>query len=119
MEGILPAGEPYHRKWMAKANHYYSLYRNVQDLRNAYNSTNTERGRDRVWSAGEGEFGPEMFVPMAFSTVETVMPAMLSVSPEMTVLPRNPGSEANAYNLKSQLEAQQEQIGYPLVLQTI
>lgn len=119
MEGILPAWEPYHRKWMQKANHFYSLYRNVQDLRSSYNSTNSDRGRDRIWSDGEGEFGPEMFVPMAFSTVETVLPAMLSVSPEMTVAPRTPGAEANAFNLKAQLEAQQEQIDYPLTLQTI
>lgn len=119
IEGILPQWEPYHRKFMQKANHFYALYRNYQDLKNAYNSEATDRGRDRIWSDGEGEFGPEMFVPLAFSTVETVLPAMLSVSPEMTVLPRNPGSEANVYNIKSQLEAQQEQIDYPLTLQTI
>lgn len=119
IEGILPRWEPYHRKWMQKANHFYSLYRNYQDFKNAYNGTQTERGRDQIWSDGEGEFGPTMFVPMGFSTVETVLPAMLSVNPEMTVLPRTPGSEANAYNLKMSLEAQQEQIDYPLVLQTI
>lgn len=119
MEGILPSWEPYHRKFMQKANHYYALYRNYQDLKNAYNSETTDRGRDRIWSDGEGEFGIEMFVPMAFSTVETVLPAMLSVNPEMTVQPRQPGAEANVYNVKSQLEAQQEQIDYPLVLQTI
>lgn len=119
VEGILPAWEPYHRKWMYKANHFYALYRNYQDLKSAYNTSSTERGRDRVWSDGEGEFGPEMFVPMAFSTVETVLPAMLSSNPEMTVLPRTPQSEANVANIKAQLEAQQEQIDYPLVLQTI
>jgi hypothetical protein len=119
MEGILPAWEPHHRKWMQKANHYYALYRNYQDLKNSYNSTATERGRDRVWTDGESEFGPEMFVPMAFSTVETVLPAMLSSNPEMTVLPRTPASEANVANVKAQLEAQQDQIDYPLTLQTI
>jgi hypothetical protein len=119
IEGILPSWEPYHRKFMQKANHFFGLYRNYQDLKNSYNSTSSDRGKDRVWSDGEGEFGPEMFVPLAFSTVETVLPAMLSVSPEMTVLPRSPGSEGNVYNLKAQLEAQQEQIDYPLTLQTI
>lgn len=119
IEGILPRWEPYHRKWMQKANHLYSLYRNCQDFKNAYTGSATERGRDAVWSDGEGEFGREMFVPMGFSTVETVLPAMLSSNPEMTVLPRNPGSEANAFNLKASIEAQQEQIDYPLTLQTI
>jgi hypothetical protein len=118
-EGILPRWEPYHRKWMQRANHYYALYRNYQDWKSAYNAAPTDRGRDQIFSDGEGEFGPGMFVPMGFSTVETVLPAMLSANPEMTVLPRNPGSEANAYNLKASLEAQQEQIDYPLTLQTI
>lgn len=119
IEGILPQWEPYHRKWMQKANHYYALYRNYQDLKNSYNSTSTERGRDRVWSDGESEFGQEMFVPMAYSLVETVLPVLLSNSPEMAILPRTPASEENVANVKAQLEAQQEQIDYPLTLQTI
>jgi hypothetical protein len=119
IEGILPAWEPSHQKWMGKANHYYALYRNYQDLKSAYNSSSSDRGRDLVRSDGEAEFGPEMFVPMAFSTVETVLPAMMSSAPQMAVLPRTPFSEKNVANVKAQLEAQQEQIDYPLVLQTV
>lgn len=119
LNGILPSWEGQHRRWMSKANHYFALYRNYQDFKNAYNSTTSDRGRDRVWSDGEGEFGPEMFVPMCYSTVETVLPAMLSSNPEMTVLPRTMASEQNVANVKAQLQAQQEQIDYPLVLQTV
>ena len=119
IDGILKVWEPYHRKWMDRANHFYSLYSNVQDLRSSVQSSSSPRGRDLVFRDGETEFGPELFIPMAFSTVETILPAMLSASPKMGVRPRNPFSEANVYNVRAMLEAQQEQIKYPLRLQTI
>lgn len=116
---ILNVWEPYHKTWMKKANHFYALYRNFQDFKNAYNSTTSPRGRDYVVTDAESEFGPELFIPLSFSTVETILPAMLSAAPEMTVLPRNQTSEGNVANMKALLEAQQEQIEYPLKLQTI
>lgn len=117
--GILGLWEPYHKKWMRRANHFYGLYRNYQDFKNAYNSTTTERGRDRVYGDAEGEFGEELFIPMCFSTVETILPAMLSMNPEMTVLPRDIASEPNVDSVKAMIESQQEKIKYPLRLQTI
>ncbi len=116
---ILNVWEPYHRVWMKKANHYYALYRNYQDFKSSYNSTSSPRGRDFIVSDAESEFGPELFIPMCFSTVETVLPAMLSNSPEMLVLPRTQISEGNVPAMRGLLEFQQEQIDYPLRLQTI
>lgn len=116
---ILNVWEPYHKTWMKKANHFYALYRNYQDFKNAYNSSTSPRGRDFLISDAESEFGPELFIPMCFSTVETVLPAMLSNAPLMAVLPRSQTSEVNVPNMQGLLEAQQEQIDYGLRLQTI
>jgi hypothetical protein len=111
--------EPYHLRWCKKANHFYSLYRNYQDLKTSVQSSTSPRGQDAIWTDAQGEFGPEMFIPMCFSTVETIVPAMLSNAPEMEVQPRTRASEVNVDNVKGLLEAQQEQSKVPLKLQTV
>jgi hypothetical protein len=116
---VLGQWEPSHRRWMKRANHFYALYRNYQDLRGSLESTTSPRGKDAILSDAQGEFGRELFIPMAFSTVETIVPAMLSGDPRMVVKPRNLGSENNTPTIKGLIEAQQAQIKYPLKLQTI
>jgi hypothetical protein len=111
--------EPYHKRWMKRANHFYALYRNYQDFRRTLQATSSPRGQDSIVRDAQSEFGPELFIPMCFSTVETIVPAMLASNPEMTVLPRTLSSETNTPTIKGLIEAQQEQIKYPLKLQTI
>ena len=110
--------EPHHKKWCKKASHFYSLYRNYQDFRRTYESTNP-RGQDTIFRDGQGEFGPEMFVPLCFRAVETIVPRMLAGRPVMNVLPRNEFSEPNVRPMKALIDSQQEQIDYELKLQTV
>lgn len=110
--------EPTHRRWRERANHFYSLYRNYQDFRDAY-TTATERGRDAVWSDGKETFGAGYFIPMAFSTVETVVPKVLANRPSMKAKPRDEKSADNVQNIEFLVAAQQEQMRYELKLQEI
>lgn len=116
---LLGQWEPYHLRWVKRANHYYALYRSYQDLRRSLQSTTSPRGRDAVMTDAQSEFGPELFVPMCFSTVETIVPAMLSGTPIMNVLPRTLFSEGNVPTVKGLLEAQHDQANVPLKLQTV
>lgn len=117
---LLNVWEPYHQKWMDRANHFYGLYRNYQNWRDQLKGSSNPRGQDAILRDGQQLFGPELFVPMCFSTVETIIPAMLASPPSMAnIKARNQASEGNVANVKAMIEAQQEKIGYELVLQTI
>lgn len=117
---LLAIWEPYHERWVRRANHFYALYRNYQNWRKALEQNTNPAGQDALIRDGQGVFGAEMFIPMCFATVETIVPAMMAQSPNMgNILPRNSLSEANTPNVKATLEAQQEQISYELRLQTI
>jgi hypothetical protein len=118
VDDVLALWEPFHQKWCRRADHFYALYRNYQDFKAALTSSTSARGKDAVITDGQGEFGPELFIPMCFSTVETIIPAMLASPPPMDVKPRTPFAEPNVKNVKAQLEAQQEQSKLPLKLQT-
>lgn len=116
---VLAQWEPFHQKFVKKADHFYSLYRNYQDLRRTVAATRSPRGRDSLRGDAESEFGRELFVPLCFQTVETIIPAMLAGAPTMQVYPRTPFSEANLRPVKALIERQQDQVDYHLKLQTI
>lgn len=122
LEGVialLNVWEPYHRRWVQRANHFYALYRSVQNWRKQLQSS-SPRGMDDVVRDGQDVFGPELFIPMCFSTVETIIPAMLAAPPEMNnIRARTEASEPNVANVKAMIESQHEQMNYELELQTI
>lgn len=117
---LLGVWEPYHKQWVTRANHFYALWRSVQNWNNALAGSNSPRGLDDAIRDGQSVFGPELFIPMCFATVETIVPAMLAAPPEMNnIRPRNQASEANVANVKAMIEAQHEAMNYELRLQTI
>lgn len=117
---ILAIWEPYHKQWVTRANHFYALYRNYQNWKRALEGSKSPAGLDDVMRDGAGVFGPEMFVPMCYSIIETQVPAMLAQPPVMdNILPRNEASEANVASVKAMIESQHENIDYELRLQTI
>lgn len=104
---------------MRRGNHFYSLYRNYQSWRRSYEDSTSPRGKDSIFRDGQSEFGPELFIPLCFRAVETIIPKMLSAPPGMQVKPRTRDSERNVQNMKFTIDAQQEQIDYELKLQTV
>ena len=98
--------------------HFYRQYRSYSEFRQ-YAQDSLPRDVDRGLREMKREFGAELFIPVGYWTVETVLPRMLSQSPRMLILPRDSKSSDNADNMKFLVEAQQEQIDYELVLQDV
>jgi hypothetical protein len=115
----LDPAEEYAKGFRRRANHWYALYRSYQDVRRDYNAADS-RGRDEIWNdLAAGDWGSNLIIPVAFSTIETIVPMMLAERPMPEPESRNPDAEDNVGNLKWILDAQQEQIGYELVLQEL
>lgn len=116
---LLGKWEPYHKRWLDRANHFYGLWRSVQNWKTQLQSS-SPRGLDDIIRDGQNVFGPELFIPMCFATVETIIPAMLAAPPQMNnIRARNAVSEGNVANVKALIEAQHEQMDYELRLQEI
>lgn len=116
---LLNKWEPYHKRWLDRANHFYALWRSVQNWEKQLQSS-SPRGLDDLVRDGQNVFGPELFIPMCFATVETIIPAMLAAPPQMNnIRARNAASEGNVSNVKALIEAQHEQMDYELRLQEI
>jgi hypothetical protein len=101
------------RKW----EDYYGLYRSYRDFRQYQDGL--PRDTDRGLQDAQDRFGAELFIPVGFWTVETVLPRLLSQSPRMLLLPRDAQAQQNMLNMKMIVEAQQDQIDYELVLQDL
>ena len=95
---------------------YYGMYRSYREMADAYSSA-TPPGRDEILRDAQGEWGAELVIPYVFSTVETILPRMLSSRPRMLVMPRNRRSEDNAPHMRQLIDGQQERIRYELKLQ--
>lgn len=94
------------------------LYHSYTGLKRTLRDS-TGQQRDSIYNDARTEFGHELFIPYAFSIVETVLPTLLSNRPELLVLPRSQGSEENVQNVKSMIDAQQSGINLELRLQSI
>lgn len=102
-----------HKRFREHAGEFYGLYRGLQDFRREYRDA---PDRD-VRHAAEDEYGPELFIPYAYSTVETIVPRMLSNRPRILFLPRDEEAMGNVDNMKLIVDAQQEQMRSELVWQ--
>src|SRR5262245_49284860 len=107
-----------HKTFVERASRYYSLYRNYTDYRNALTQAGP-RDRDAVVRDGRREFGAELFIPLTFSVVETIVPRVVSHRPRMLTLPDEDTPEENVRNMRMLIDRQQEQIDYELVLQDV
>lgn len=101
-------------------NVYYGLYRNYRDLKKAMRGAGTsERDRDLILQGNARTGGAELFIPYAFTTVETVVPRVLSNDPKMIVPPRREDSMDAALRVQALFEQQQKEIDYELKLQAV
>jgi hypothetical protein len=108
--------EERHKSHRPEWERYYGLYRSYREFADTYSSA-TPPGRDDVLRDAQDTWGAELFIPYVFSTIETILPRMLSNRPRMLVLPRQKDSEENAPKMRDLIDSQQERIGYELKLQ--
>lgn len=103
-----------HRRCRDKWEELYKLYRVYQDQKDYFR---TDPGVDRI-AEMTSEWGSDLHIPYSFSNVETIVPRMLSNRPKGLILPRDEQAVRNGENMRWTLDAQQEQIRYPLICQT-
>jgi hypothetical protein len=108
--------EPEQRTFRSRAERFYTLYRSFSDFRDQASGV---RSRDEVVSEAKKSWGAELFIPFCYSTVETILPRMVANGPRMIVVPRDPDAVGSVRNMKIVIDAQQKQIDYQSILQTI
>lgn len=107
-----------HDAFMRKAEGWYGLYRGYTDFRSRAGKVDA-RDRDEVIHEAQKQWGAELFIPFCYSTVETIVPRMLANNPRMIVVPRDEEAYGRVKNMKLVIDAQQKQIDYQTILQTI
>ena len=117
VERAYQRAEPEHRQFRLKAEEDYRLYRGFTDFKK--DSQSHYRDADEVISEAKNEWGAELFIPFAYSTVETIVPRMVATRPRMIVVPRDEQAMGNVRNMKIVVDAQQKQIDYETILQVI
>jgi hypothetical protein len=109
--------EPEHRTFRTKAEGFYKLYRGFTEF--ARRARTGARDRDQMVTAAQEEWGAELFIPFAYSTVETIVPRMIAKGPRMIVVPRDERAVGSVRAMKLVIDAQCKQIDYETVLQVI
>jgi hypothetical protein len=109
--------EPDHKTFRDKAEGFYKLYRGFTEF--TRRGRTDFRDRDQALSAAKEQWGAELFIPFAYSTVETIIPRMVAKGPRMIVVPRNEAAIRSVRSMKLVIDAQCKQIDYETVLQVI
>lgn len=108
-----------HAAYRPRWEHFFSLYRSYQELKEAHRDARDRRDRDAVMGDAQSTFGTELFIPFSFGMVETILPRAVSNRPKMLILPQDDKAESNVENMRNLIDRQQEQIAYELRLQEI
>jgi hypothetical protein len=113
------ASERLHKDLDPRFNTYYSLSRNYKRLRTRHAQATTPNDKDTVRQEFIRVFGDDLFVPYIFTVIETVLPGILSTSPEVSVKPTQEGAEAveAADPVKRLIERDQGGMNYEMRLQ--
>jgi hypothetical protein len=108
--------ETEHKQFRKHASEFYGLYRGLQDFRDSHRA---EPDRDVVVRRAKKEWGAELFIPMAYRTVETIVPRMLAHRPRMNPIPEDDVAVGTVENMRRLIAKQQAQIRYEVELQKV
>lgn len=107
--------EDHLKPWRDSSNDRYRLYRSVQA---AFEHARTyPNDRDEIAWEMAGEWGSDLHIPLAFSTVETVLPRAVSNRPRGLVLPDERSAEESVENMRMLIARQHEMMRYELTNQ--
>lgn len=98
---------------------FYGLSRNYHRLGSALASASTPRDKDVVINEIKREFGQELFIPYAFTVIETNVPRILSRYPRYRALPTELSeiAEASKRSVERLYERDAEKMRYERKLQ--
>jgi hypothetical protein len=117
--GAYNSAKDLHEQCRRKWNRFYARYRSYKDFKSSYRQASNRRDVDDIIRDAQRTFGTYLFIPITFSTIETILPRMVANSPVLKVKPEEPQWEDNVDPLKLMVEDCQERIGYPLILQDV
>jgi hypothetical protein len=105
------------RRW----ERFYALYRSYKDMKRTWRDASAQGGRDvsSVLRDAQSTFGRELFIPYVFSVIETTLPRTISSNPRIPIRPRRPEWEDSVEPVRLMMDAQQQKVGYPLILQDV
>jgi hypothetical protein len=111
--------EPRHTHHTKRWEHFYGLYRSFKDTKRQYMAAKTRRDVDEVLREARAGFGADLFIPYVFSTIETIVPRMLSNNPTLRVDPADPLSEDNVDAMKLIVTQQQDRTKFAIGAQDV
>lgn len=112
------AADAVHKPLRKEWDRWNRLYHSHRDLVKAHAGAPRDQDRREVLEEARRTFDEDLLIPYAFSTVETVLPRMISNRPRMLITPRNEASARNVENMRVIVDAQQHRCNYELKLQT-
>jgi hypothetical protein len=105
-----------HKRFRERADGFWAQYHAYTDFKRSHASA-SERDRDSLLGDAKNKWGARLYLPYAFTAVETIVPRMLSNRPRMLFLPGDKESAANTENMRWLMDRQQEACDYELSLQ--
>lgn len=113
------SAKPRHQRHRKAWEGFYQQYRSYQDVKRQHGQARTPNDVDTVLNGAKSTFGAGLFIPYAYSVIETVLPRMMTNAPKITVRGKKPEWEDLAEPIKFHIEAQEDEADYPLVLQDV
>lgn len=101
-----------------RCDHLFSQYRGFRQLKDIWVSVD-EPDRDVVLNDARSDWGSQLHIPYAFSTIETMVPQAIAQRPRMLVIPRREEWKENAENLRELIDRQQDAVDCELTWQEI
>lgn len=117
VRGQFELAETEHKQFRKRADGFWSQYHAFSDFKRSFAAA-SKPDRDAVLNDGTKRWGAKLYLPYAFTAVETIVPRMLSNRPRMLFLPADADSAENTENMRWLVDRQQEACDYELSLQT-
>jgi len=106
--------EKVHNAYLSRWKEAYQLHRNHTAIKEY---VGTARDQDAAMRDAANYWKAQLFIPLIFSAIESIVPRALSNNPTMTVRPKVPTAAPKAKLIKELIEQQQRNISYDLKLQ--
>lgn len=94
---------------------YHALYRSYRDLTNRVR----ENDRDTRQRLTKRQLDEDLFIPLVFATMETMMPRVISNLPRPTIGPRHNATDQDIRSVRWLIEDQLDRANYDLIGQKV
>jgi hypothetical protein len=114
----LEQSDKFRQTFKERWDHLYGLYRNYRRLKTQYAEADRD-SRGGVLLDSARSWGAELFIPYCFTTVESIVPRVLSNNPKIIVPPQNDDAREAAKRVQELFDVQQSKADYDIALQLV